>query len=102
MSNLHPRLKGSLILVGVLCTADIIQGVVLYSLGKSDGTMASFWKNLRIPTGTELVNIGVVAVATSLVVGYTTSYLKKRVNLDECYDLRQSLAELTENIEESI
>ena len=99
---MHPKLKSSLVLFGVLCTSDLIQGVVMYSLGKSDGTIPDLFKNIRIPSGQELFNLCTVAVATSLVVGYTTEKLKKRWNLDECYDLRQSLLELTEAIEESV
>lgn len=99
---MHPQLKSSLVLFGVLCASDIIQGAVMYSLGKSDGTFKGFINNLRIPSGQELFNICVLAVGASLIAGASTEYLKKRWNLDECYDLRQSLADLTETIEESI
>lgn len=100
---MHPQLKSSLVLFGVLCTSDLVQGVVMYSLGKSNPkTIMELFKSIKIPSGQELANLIVVAVATSLVVGYTTEKLKKRWNLDECYNLRQSLIELTKEIEESV
>lgn len=99
---MNDRLKNALILTGVLVVADLAQGVVLYSLGKSGGSFSGFFENLTIPSGRQLFNLVLVAIGTSLIVGSTQDYIKNRLNLDECADLRQSLAELTEAAEASL
>lgn len=99
---MNDRLKNALILTGVLVVADLAQGVVLYSLGKSGGSFSGFLGNLAIPSGKQLFNLVLVAIGTSLIVGSTQDYIKHRLNLDECADLRQSLAELTDAAEASL
>jgi len=79
------RLKNALVMMGVLLTFDLAQGIVFTSFGKSDGTFKRFMKNLRIPPQDELARLVPIAIISSAIVGFSTDYIRERLGLG-CID----------------
>tara|TARA_B100000902_G_scaffold217589_1_gene206798 strand:+ start:418 stop:711 length:294 start_codon:yes stop_codon:yes gene_type:complete len=96
---MNTRLRNALVLAGILATSDIVQGYVMTTFGKSDGTFKGFVSSMAIPSLAEGTKLIMLALSSSIIVGLTVEHIKARFDLEECADLDDALREIGEALE---
>tara|TARA_B100000925_G_C21708114_1_gene345367 strand:- start:286 stop:585 length:300 start_codon:yes stop_codon:yes gene_type:complete len=97
--TLDNRLRNALVLAGILATSDIVQGYVMTTFGKSDGTFKGFINAMTVPSFAEGTKLIMLALSSSIIVGLTVEHIKARFDLEECADLDDALREIGEALE---